>query len=89
MPQGGDHNIVQVTSFDNNQNGAPRGYSYTNASINEVINMLAGGPGTHDYNGLVGMRTFAGQMTTIQWWAIGFGNVPQGECIGGGTISPH
>lgn len=87
-PEGGDHNIVEVTSFDNSEGGKVRGASYPEAAINQPIDMLVGGSGLHDYNGLLAVRTLAGQMTTIQWWAMGSSNASQGDCVGGGTVSP-
>jgi hypothetical protein len=87
-PQGGDHNIVEVTSFDNSEGGVVRGQSIPEAAVNQPINMLVGGSGFHDYNGLLAIRTLAGQMTTIQWWAMGSSNASQGDCVGGGTASP-
>jgi hypothetical protein len=88
-PEGGDHNIVEVTSFDNNENGAVRGASYPDAVVNQRINLLAEGNPFHDYNGLLAVRTLGGQMTTVQWWAMGSINASQGDCVGGGTVSPH
>jgi hypothetical protein len=88
-PEGGDHNIVEVTSFDNNENGESRGASYPDAVVNQRIDLLAGGNPFHDYNGLLAVRTLGGQMTTVQWWAMGSINASQGDCVGGGTVSPH
>jgi hypothetical protein len=87
-PEGGDHNIVEITSFDNSEGGLARGLSDPEAAINAPIDMLVGGPGVHDYNGLLAVRTLAGQMTTVQWWAMGSLNASQGDCVGGGTVSP-
>jgi hypothetical protein len=87
-PQGGDHNIIEVTAFDNTEGGHPRGASYFDSAVNEPIDMLVGGSGIHDYNGLLGVRTLSGLMTTVQWWAMGSFNASQGDCVGGGTVSP-
>jgi hypothetical protein len=87
-PEGGDHNIVEVTSFDNSEGGVSRGASYPEAAINQPIDMLVGGSSLHDYNGLLSVRTLIGQMTTIQWWAMGSSNASQGDCVGGGTATP-
>jgi hypothetical protein len=87
-PQGGDHNIVEVTSFDNTEGGVPRGVSVPEAAINQPISMLAGGSPFHDFNGLLAVRTLTGLMTTVQWWAMGSINASQGDCVGGGTVSP-
>ena len=83
-----DHNVIEVTSFDNSEGGTVRGTSHENEEINNGVDMLAGGSGYHDYNGIAGARTFAGQNTTIQWYAMGGGPTPQGDCVGGGTVSP-
>ena len=88
-PEGSDHNIVQVTSFDNTEGGKVRGTTVPEAAVNERIPMLSGGSAVHDYNGLLAVRTLAGQMTTVQWWAMGSINASQGDCVGGGTVSPH
>lgn len=88
-PEGSDHNIVQVTSFDNTEGGKVRGTTVPEAAVNQRIPMLSGGSPVHDYNGLLAVRTLAGQMTTVQWWAMGSINASQGDCVGGGTVSPH
>ncbi len=86
--EGGDHNILEVTSFDNNEAGRVRGTTAPEAAINQPFDMLAGGSPVHDYNGLLALRTLGGQMTTVQWWAMGSSNASQGDCVGGGTVSP-
>lgn len=86
-PQGGDHNIIEDTAFDNSEGGVPHGISQPNYEINTPLDMLNGDSGFHDYNGLLVVRTIAGQMTTIQWWAMGSANTPQGDCVGGGSAS--
>jgi hypothetical protein len=88
-PEGGDHNIVEVTAFDNSEGGGLWGATYTNASINERIPMLSGASPIDDFNGLLSLRTLAGQMTTVQWWAMGSTFANQYDCVGGGTVSPH
>lgn len=88
-PQGGDHNIVEVTAFDNSEGGGVWGATYTNAGINEKIPMLSGASPVDDFNGLLAIRTLAGQMTTVQWWAMGSTFANQYDCVGGGTVSPH
>lgn len=88
-PEGGDHNIVEVTAFDNSEGGVPYGASFPDAVVNQRIDLLAGGNPFHDYNGLLAVRNLAGQMTTVQWWAMGSINASQGDCVGGGTVSPH
>lgn len=86
-PQGGDHNIVEVTAFDNST-AEFWTISEPEAPINKPINMLGGGSPFDDYNGLLAVRTFSGLMTTIQWWAMGSNNTSQGDCVGGGTATP-
>jgi hypothetical protein len=88
-PEGADHNIVEVTAFDNSEGGVPHGATYPDAVVNQRIDLLAGGNPFHDYNGLLAVRTLGGQMTTVQWWAMGSMNASQGDCVGGGTVSPH
>jgi hypothetical protein len=88
-PDAGDHNIVEVTAFDNSEGGGVWGATYTNAQINEKISMLSGASGIDDFNGLLAIRTLAGQMTTVQWWAMGSTFANQYDCVGGGTVSPH
>jgi hypothetical protein len=84
---GGDHNIIEDTAFDDSEGGAPHGFSLPNFERETQVDMLAGDTGFHDYNGLLAVRTLAGQMTTVQWFAKGSGNTPQGFCVGGGTAS--
>lgn len=84
----GDHNIIEVTSFDNSEGGVVRGASFPNWEINLPVDMLAGGSGYGDYNGLAAVRTFIGQSTKIQWYAMGSSFTPQGDCVGGGTATP-
>lgn len=87
-PQDGDHSIVEVTTFDNDEGGVPRAVSIPDAEVNVPIDMLVGDSGLRDYNGLLAVRTLSGEMTTFQWWAMGSSNTPQGDCVGGGTASP-
>jgi hypothetical protein len=84
----GDHNVIQVTSFDNLEAGKPRSESKPDWPINLPVNMLAGGSGLHDYNGIVGVRSFGGEVVTIQWFAMGSAFTSQGDCVVGGTASP-
>jgi hypothetical protein len=90
-PEGGDHNIVEVTAFDNfpGEEGGMWGETIPDAVVNQRIPMLAGANPFHDFNGLLAVRTLAGQMTTVQWWAMGSLYSSQGDCVGGGTVSPH
>lgn len=84
----GDHNVIQATSFDNNEAGKARSQSKPDWPINLPVDMLAGGSGLHDYNGLVGVRTFGGEVVTIQWFAMGSAFTSQGDCVVAGTASP-
>lgn len=83
----GDHNIIQVTSFDNLEGGSTRGVSAPDIDVNIPIPML-GGSGFHDYNGLLSVRSLSGEVVTGQWFAMGSQYTSQGDCVVGGTISP-
>lgn len=87
-PDSGDHNIVEITTFDNST-AEFWTESNTNAEINQRFSLLLGASGIDDFNGLFAVRTLAGQMTTAQWWAMGSTFASQYDCVGGGTISPH
>jgi hypothetical protein len=50
--------------------------------------MLAGGSGFDDYNGLLGVRSFSGEVVTVQWFAMGSAFTSQGDCVVGGTVAP-
>jgi hypothetical protein len=84
----GDHNIIEVTSFDNLEAGKSRSVSAPNLEVNIPVDMLAGGNGLHDYNGLLSIRSLGGEVLTAQWFAMGSQFTPQGDCVVGGTVSP-
>jgi hypothetical protein len=84
----GDHNIIEVTSFDNLEGGQSRSVSAPNLEVNIPVDMLAGGSGLHDYNGLLAVRSLSGEVVTAQWFAMGSQFTPQGDCVVGGTVSP-
>lgn len=84
----GDHNIIEDTSFDNLESGKSRSASAPNWEVNIPIDMLAGGNGLHDYNGLLSVRELNGEVVTVQWFAMGSSFTPQGDCVVGGTASP-
>lgn len=84
----GDHNIVQVTSFDNYEGGVPRGISAPDLDLGIPVDLLAGGSGYHDYNGLLAVRALGGTAVTIHWYAMGSIFSSQGDCIVGGTATP-
>ncbi len=85
---GGDHNLIQVTAFNNAAGGTPTGVSAPDIPVNIPIDMLAGGSGFGDYNGLLAVRTLSGQVVTAQWFAMGSSFTSQGDCVVGGTVSP-
>jgi len=87
-PDAGDHNIVEITTFDNSA-AEFWTQSETNAEINQRFSLLLGASPVDDFNGLFAVRTFGGHMTTAQWWAMGSTYASQYDCVGGGTISPH
>jgi hypothetical protein len=84
----GDHNIIQATSFDNLEAGKPRSVSAFDLAVNLPVDMLAGGSGIHDYNGLLNLRTLGGEIVTVQWFAMSSEYTSQGDCVVGGTASP-
>jgi hypothetical protein len=84
----GDHNILEITSFDNLEGGKTRSISVPNADVNIPYDMLAGGNGLHDYNGLLAVRSLAGAVVTAHWFAMGSSYTSQGDCVIGGTVSP-
>jgi hypothetical protein len=83
----GDHNVIEVTSFDNSE-GTMRGVTAPDLPVNIPVDMLAGGSGFHDYNGLLGVRSYSGEVVTAQWFAMGSSYTSQGDCVVGGTVSP-
>jgi hypothetical protein len=85
---GGDHNLIQVTAFNNAAGGSPTGLSAPDIPVNIPVDMLAGGSGFGDYNGLLAVRTLSGQVVTAQWFAMGSSFTSQGDCVVGGTVSP-
>lgn len=87
-PDAGDHNIVEITTFDNST-AEFWTQTETNAQINQRFSLLLGASSIDDFNGLFAVRTLAGQMTTAQWWAMGSTFASQYDCVGGGTVSPH
>jgi hypothetical protein len=87
-PTAGDHNIIQATSFDNSEAGKTRSVSQPDLAVNLPVDMLAGGSGIHDYNGLLSLRTLAGEVVTVQWFAMSSLYTSQGDCVVAGTASP-
>lgn len=87
-PTAGDHNIVEATSFDNSEGGTPRGVSVADLAVNLPIDMLAGGSGIHDFNGILSMRSLSGEVVTVSWFAMSSAYTSQGDCVVGGTASP-
>jgi hypothetical protein len=87
-PTAGDHNIIQATSFDNTEGGKPRGVTAADLAVNLPVDMLAGGSGIHDYNGLLSMRSLSGEVVTVSWFAMSSLYTSQGDCVVGGTASP-
>jgi hypothetical protein len=84
----GDHSIIEITSFDNSEVAKPRGISAADIDVNIPVDMLAGGSGLHDYNGLLAVRSLGGEVVTAQWFAMGSIYSSQGDCVAGGTVSP-
>ncbi len=85
----GDHNIVEGMAFDTSL-GSTFSLDYLNVEGRVPLALQGGGSKSDAYTGLLNVRTGAGQMLTIQWWASAGFKVPsQGTCVGGGTVSPH
>lgn len=83
----GDHNVIEVTAF-NNAEGLWYGGTFPDYAVNLPVDLLASGSGLGDYNGLVGVRTLGGEVVTAQWFAMGSSFTSQGDCVVGGTVSP-
>lgn len=83
----GNFNIVEDTVFDNLA-GTTNYLDGLAVGGNTEVDMLAGGSGADDFNGLLTVRLDpGGQLSFIQWWASGGNNHPLGNCLVGGTAS--